>query len=54
MKVFTLSQSQIDGDLYVLKTEKTPLTIMFGQITKTSSILKYLPRDFNDFGNSKP
>lgn len=46
MKVHTLHQSQIDGDLHLLQLQKCPLNILFGQISRTSSLLHYLPRHY--------
>lgn len=51
MKVHTIYQSQIDGDLYVLESEKLSINILYGSITKTSSLLKYLPKNYDDFQN---
>lgn len=52
MKVHTLHQSQQDSDLYILRVDKTPLTILYGQISLTSSLLRYLPKDYSDFGSN--
>ena len=54
MKVHCLHQSQLDGDLYVLRVNKTPLTILYGSITRQSSLLRYLPRNYSDFVANKP
>jgi len=49
MNLHTISQSQLDGDLYIMQIKKCPLTILYGQITKTSSILRYLPKNYSNF-----
>jgi hypothetical protein len=49
MECFTVSQCHLDGDLYVLKSKKLPFNFMYGTIAKHSSILRYLPRNFDDF-----
>lgn len=49
MKVHTLSQSQVDGDLYVMQLNKHPLTLLYGQITANSSLLRYLPRNYEEY-----
>ena len=47
MKVHCLSQSQMDGDLYLLQPKKYPLNLLYGQITRNSSILRYLPTNYS-------
>ena len=48
MKLHTLGQSQVDGDLHLLQLKKNPFNILYGSIAKTSSLLRYLPRHYSE------